>query len=182
VVGFGIDEALALVSASKHDAGAEAGGRRRLGRGTQRARGIAMTRRNGFLLRGSLVWLLMPVAAIANGAFRDLLLAPLLGARAAEIVSALVLLAFIYVVTAAFLSWTGSGRRPKDLWALGLLWMVLTIAFEFAFFGLLMEVPLSRLVAAYNVFNGELWPLVVAGVLLAPPVVNACLRLVRPEG
>ena len=41
-----------------------------------------MTRRGRFLLKGALVWLLMPIAAIANGALRDLLLAPLLGARA----------------------------------------------------------------------------------------------------
>jgi hypothetical protein len=39
---------------------------------------IDVTRRGRFLLEGALVWLLMPIAAIANGALRDLLLAPLL--------------------------------------------------------------------------------------------------------
>ena len=48
-------------------------------------------------------------------------------------------------------------------------WMVLTIAFELVFFGVFLGVPISELLAAYNVFAGELWLVVVVGVLLAPP-------------
>lgn len=78
-----------------------------------------MTRRGRFLLEGALVWLLMPIAAIADGALRDLWLAPLLGERAAEILSLLALLIFIYAITAVFLGRAGHRRRSADLWALG---------------------------------------------------------------
>ena len=140
---------------------------------------LDMTRRGGFILKGALVWLLMPIAAIANGALRDLLLAPLLGEHAAEILAVLVLLIVIYVVTAVFLKRAGHTRGSADLWALGVLWMVLTIAFEFVFFGAFLGVPISELLAAYNIFAGELWIVVVAGVLLAPPLVGAGLRLLH---
>jgi hypothetical protein len=138
-----------------------------------------MTRRGSFLFKGALVWLLMPIAAIVNGALRDLLLAPLLGERAAELLAVLLLLIFIYSITAVFLVRTGPRRRSADLWALGFLWMALTIMFEFVFFGVIMDVPTSELLAAYNIFAGELWIIVVAGVLLAPRVVQGGLRAIR---
>jgi hypothetical protein len=138
-----------------------------------------MTRRDRFLLKGALVWLLMPIAAIANGALRDLLLAPLVGERAAQILAVLVLLIFIYEITAVFLTRTGPRRRSADLWALGLLWMVLTIVFEIVFFGVFLGVPIPKLLAAYNIFAGELWIAVVTGVLLAPRLVQVGLRFIR---
>ena len=138
-----------------------------------------MTRRGRFLLKGTLVWLLMPIAAIANGALRDLLLAPLLGKHTAEILAVILLLILIYVITAVFLGRAGLRRRSADLWALGFLWMVLTIAFELIFFGVFLNVPTPELLAAYNIFAGELWIVVVVGVLLAPRLVCAGVRLVR---
>ncbi len=138
-----------------------------------------MTPRGRFLRKGALVWLLMPIAAIANGALRDVLLTPLLGEHPAEILSVLLLLIFIYVITALFLGRAGPVRRSADLWALGVLWMVLTIAFELVFFGVFLGVPVSELLAAYNVFAGEPWLVIVVGVLLAPPLVGAGLRLLR---
>jgi hypothetical protein len=140
-----------------------------------------MTRRSRFLLKGTLVWLLMPIAAIANGALRDLLLAPSLGERAAEILSVLVLLIFIYGITAAFLARIGPRHRSADLWALGFLWMVLIVVFEVVFFGALMGVPIPELLAAYNIFAGELWIVIVVGVLLAPRLVQVALRLIRQQ-
>jgi hypothetical protein len=121
----------------------------------------------------------MPIAAIANGALRDVLLTPLLGEHPAEILSVLLLLIFIYIITALLLGRAGPVRRSADLWALGVLWMVLTIAFELVFFGVFLGVPVSELLAAYNVFAGELWLVVVVGVLLAPPLVGAGLHLLH---
>jgi hypothetical protein len=138
-----------------------------------------MTRRGRILLKGALFWLLMPIAAIANGALRDLWLAPWLGEREAEILSVFALLILIYVITALFLRRAGLRHVSADLWALGVLWMVLTTVFELVFFGVFLGVPISELFAAYNIFAGELWLVVVAGVLLAPPLVGAGLHLLR---
>ena len=138
-----------------------------------------MTRRGRFLFKGALVWLLMPLAAIANGALRDLLLGPLLGEQAAEILAVLLLLVLIYLITAVFLSRIGLRYRLADLWALGFLWMILTIAFEFIFFGVSMSVPISELLEAPNIFAGELLVVVLVGVLLAPRLAHVGLRFLR---
>jgi hypothetical protein len=103
----------------------------------------------------------------------------LLGELAAEILAVLVLLILIYGITAVFLARTGPRRRSADLWALGFLWMALTIAFELFFFGVFLGVPISELLAAYDILAGELWVVVVGGVLLAPPLVGAGLRLLH---
>ena len=138
-----------------------------------------MTRRGRFLFKGALVWLLMPVAAIANGALRELLLASLLGEQAAEILAVLLLLVLIYLIAAVFLSRIGRRYRLADLWALGFLWMVLTIAFEIIFFGVFLSVPISALLEAYNVFAGEFWVVILLGILLAPRLAHVGVRLLR---
>jgi hypothetical protein len=51
--------------------------------------------------------------------------------------------------------------------------MALTIVFELVFFGVFLGVPIPELLAAYNSFAGELWIVVVVGVLLAPRLVQA---------
>ena len=51
--------------------------------------------------------------------------------------------------------------------------------FELVFFGVFLGVPSSELLAAYNIFAGELWIVVVVGVLLAPRLVKVGLRLIR---
>ena len=57
--------------------------------------------------------------------------------------------------------------------------MVLTIVFELVFFGVFLGMPIPELLAAYNIFAGELWIVVVVGVLLAPRLVQAGLSLFR---
>jgi len=51
--------------------------------------------------------------------------------------------------------------------------MALTIVFELVFFGVFLGVPILELLAAYNIFAGELWIVVVVGVLLTPRLVQA---------
>jgi hypothetical protein len=84
----------------------------------------------------------------------------------------LVLLIFIYGITAVFLARAGPSR-PADLWARGFLWMALTIVSELVFFGVFLGVPIPELLAAYNIVAGELWIVRVVGVLLAPRLVQA---------
>jgi hypothetical protein len=54
--------------------------------------------------------------------------------------------------------------------ALGGVWLVLTVAFEFVFGRLVMGKSWSALLGAYTFEGGNLWPLVLAVVLLAPPL------------
>ncbi len=132
-----------------------------------------------FLLLGLAVWPLLPIAAIVNGAVREGALVPAFGRGVAEVLSVVTALALFYVITYAFLRRARTPYRTADLWALGVCWAVLAVIFEVVFFGLFMGVPMDELIAAYNIFAGELWPVVVAGVLVAPPLVGALAR--RPQ-
>ena len=129
-----------------------------------------------FLLLGLAVWPLMPVAAVVNGAVREAALAPALGRGAAEVLSVVILLAVIHAIAFVFLRRVRTPYAAADLWALGACWAILTIVFEVVLFGVLLGVPARELLAAYNVFAGELWTFIVLGVLLAPPLAGALVR------
>lgn len=108
----------------------------------------------------------MLLIAIANGSARDLWYKKYLGelrAHQLSTVSFLILLA-IYI---AFII----KRFPPSsgLWALGigLLWVALTLLFEFGF-GLLRGNSFKHLLADYNIGKGRLWILIPAWLLLAP--------------
>lgn len=58
------------------------------------------------------------------------------------------------------------GRAEKALQA-GMLWMVLTLIFEFGF-GLLRGHSLKNLFADYNIMKGRLWILIPTWLLIAP--------------
>lgn len=54
--------------------------------------------------------------------------------------------------------------------AIGILWLGLTIAFEFLFFHYVVGHPWSRILPDYNVFAGRVWVGVLMWITLAPYV------------
>jgi hypothetical protein len=120
------------------------------------------------LLRALLVWLLLVALAVLNGALREALLAPRLGAPAGHVASTLSLAALILLVAWHTIRWIapGSGRRA---WAVGLLWLFLTLAFEVLAGHYLLGHPWPALLADYDLRRGRVWPLVLLATLVAPP-------------
>lgn len=122
--------------------------------------------------RASLVWLGIAVLAVANGAFRDVVLLPRFGDPTARAISTLMLSVVILVVAAATVLWI-SPRPQVDAWRIGAYWLALTIAFEFLAGHYLFRVPWQRIVADYNVLNGHIWLLVLIVTLIAPAAAAA---------
>ena len=56
--------------------------------------------------------------------------------------------------------------------AVGLIWLGLTVAFEFLFMHHVRGMPWSRLLHDYNVLEGRVWVFVLLWVFLAPLVVH----------
>ena len=54
--------------------------------------------------------------------------------------------------------------------AVGLVWLGLTIAFEFLFWHYVAKHPLNRLIHDYNILEGRLWSFVLIVVAIAPYV------------
>lgn len=119
------------------------------------------------ILQSLLAWLLILVLAIANGLLRESVLIPSFGRTGALIASGLLLSVLIALVGYLFVRL----RRvtvPQGL-RIGTGWLALTLAFEFAFGRYVQHKPWEELFAAYTFQDGNLWPLVLAVTLLAPP-------------
>ena len=121
----------------------------------------------GMWTRAALVWLAILVLAIANGALREGLLIPRFGRTPGLVASGLLLSALVLLVAFATLGWIAPAS-PSLAWAVGALWLAMTLAFEFGFGGLVQHKPLHELLAAYRFEDGNLWPMVLLVVLVAP--------------
>ncbi|MCW5635137.1 MAG: hypothetical protein KIT17_17510 [Rubrivivax sp.] len=112
-------------------------------------------------------WLVILVLAIANGALREAVLVPRLGLLAGTVTSGVLLIAAVFAVAFALVAW----RRPlggAQAWWIGVGWLAATLVFEFGFGRFVQGKPWPELLAAYTFKDGNLWPLVLVAVLLAP--------------
>lgn len=132
--------------------------------------------RRRLLLWGLAAWPGLAVLAVANGILREAVLAPALGPQAALPLSGVSLIVLLWLATAAFLRLVPGRQAPAHLWALGALWLGLTLVFELVVFGLLLGRTWDELLAAFDPRSGNLWPLVLLAVLAGPRVVAAAIR------
>jgi hypothetical protein len=127
--------------------------------------------------RALLVWLLLLIVAVANGALREGLITPRFGEAAGHVVSTLTLCAAILAAAWATIRWIGVAAR-RDAVRVGGLWVLLTLAFELLAGHYLFGAPWQRLLADYDVLRGHIWILVPVTTALAP-LVAARLRGAR---
>ncbi|MCU4719046.1 hypothetical protein [Halapricum hydrolyticum] len=114
------------------------------------------------------VWAGLAVVAVLNGAFREGVLVPSLGDSGAHVLSTLLLTAAVAVIAALYVSRFARDADRRTLLAVGGLWMVLTLGFEFGFGHYVMGKSWSVLLADYNVLAGRIWVLVPVTLLVAP--------------
>jgi hypothetical protein len=123
--------------------------------------------------RSLVVWFVMLVLASVNGAIREALLIPSMGDVAGRAVSTLMLSGLVFLLTYLTIRWIHP-RSARDTLNIGILWVALTLAFEFLGGHYLFGNAWSRLLEDYNVFRGRIWILVLITTALAP---FACARL-----
>ena len=128
--------------------------------------------RGKLLLHAFLAWLAIAVAAILNGILRQAVLIPTLGDPLAQVLSILLLLAIIVGISAYFVRRPGRDLQPSSLLLVGLAWAAGAVLFEFALGRLVLDVPWSELLAAYDVRTGALWPLAPLAMIAAPPLLG----------
>jgi hypothetical protein len=121
------------------------------------------------LIRYVIAWIPMLFIAIANGALRQLTYAkvmPELSAHQLSTVIGSVLIGlFIWAVICI---WPPSSARHSLV--IGLIWLVLTMAFEFFFGRFVMHHTWAYLLNDYNVVRGRLWAVFLLWLTLAPYV------------
>jgi hypothetical protein len=113
------------------------------------------------------VWLAILTCAVLNGALREGVLMRLFGKPAALVLSGVLLSAIILAISLMVVPWFGrlAGARYVHV---GLLWLWLTLIFEFGFGRLVQHQSWQRLIEAYTFENGNIWPAVLVVIVAAP--------------
>jgi hypothetical protein len=117
--------------------------------------------------RALLVWVLLVGLAILNGLAREGYRAPRLGAAAGHVVSSIILGGLIALTAWLTIRWIAPGTARRA-WEVGILWAVLTVAFEFLAGHYAFGHPWPELLEDYDLLQGRVWLLVVATTLVAP--------------
>lgn len=120
-----------------------------------------------FLAKSIAAWLVLLVAMTANGLFRALVLQPYIGEHHARQVSSILGACVVVTLAGVFV------RRLPDpasasLVGTGILWGLLTLAFEFGFGHYVSGISWDALLADYDLRAGRLWPLVLLATVAAP--------------
>ncbi len=118
----------------------------------------------------TLLWLGLPVIAVLNGAIRELLFTDPLGELFAHQLSSFTIVIFISAYV-----WVAEGRwrlsSAREAAAVGAVWLVQTLLFEFLFGHYVMGHSWASLLADYNVFAGRFWSIVLFWTAVSPLVI-----------
>lgn len=121
------------------------------------------------VIRSLLVWLCFIPVAILNGGLRQYVLDRWLGEVGANALSGVLLSLFILLISGLLLPRIIKYNQ-KESYQIGIVWMLLTIGFEFTF-GLTSGISFQELLSAYNPMTGNLWLLVVVTTFGAPRLI-----------
>ena len=128
------------------------------------------------IIRTVLIWSGLLVVAIVNGAVRESVLVPKLGLGLARAVSTVMLATLIAGLGWALTPWIGPATL-QDAWMIGVLWVALTLAFEFLGGHFLFGKPWPELFADYNLLAGRIWVMVLIVTLMTPALAFTVRRL-----
>jgi hypothetical protein len=117
--------------------------------------------------RAIAIWCVLLLIASFNGVLREAVLIPRTGEFLGRLISPLLLSLFILILAWLTIRWIGASTR-EQVWLVGVVWLVLTLAFEFLAGHYLFHNSWSSLLADYDVLRGRLWPLVLITTLVAP--------------
>jgi hypothetical protein len=118
-------------------------------------------------LRAVAIWFVLLTLAILNGGVRDTWLTPRLGDTVGRALSTLLLCGLIVLATWLTIGWIRPVTTAAAL-KVGMLWLALTLTFEFVVGHYGFGKPWPELLADYDIRRGRIWVLVLAVTLLAP--------------
>jgi hypothetical protein len=121
------------------------------------------------ILRSTAAWFLLLLVAILNGAFREAVLVTRTGHGAAHAISTVTLSVAILLVGWLVTPWIAP-KTLQDAWTIGLIWLVLTLAFEFLAGHFLFGRTWTELFADYNLLAGRIWLMVLIVTVLTPVI------------
>jgi hypothetical protein len=118
------------------------------------------------------LWVLLLVAAVINGYIRETYVAPRFGSGVAQVYGVAVLSAVVWLAAAYFARGTRGPGWQRWAGIAAVLWVGLTVIFEFWFGHYVAGRPWHELLSAYYLWEGQLWPLVLLSEAVAPLLVG----------
>lgn len=119
------------------------------------------------ILRAIVIWLGLMILAVANGLLREAVIRPRTGELTGHIISTLILCVLILAVALLSIGWIGPSNA-RQAFEVGVLWLLLTLTFEFLAGHYVFGNPWEKILADYNVLRGRIWVLIPITTLLAP--------------
>jgi hypothetical protein len=92
-----------------------------------------------------------------------------MGNQTALPLSGVLLSCLIFLTTYLLFPWLGISKGQS--WAAGIIWLCMTVLFEFGFGHFVMGKSWEVLLQAYDVSSGNLWTVVLLVILLSPRLV-----------
>jgi hypothetical protein len=114
-----------------------------------------------------IAWVPMIFIAILNGILRENIFTQYLTELRAHQASTLSLIIFFAIYIWALIRFWKPESSSQALW-IGIIWLGMTIIFEFGFGHFVMGHPWSRLFNDYNLLAGRVWIFVLLWVAVAP--------------
>ena len=122
------------------------------------------------MFKYALAWIPMVLVAIVNGWFREKILSKNLNELQAHQLSTVsFILLFGVYVWILFKIWLPESNTQTFI--IGLIWLIMTILFEFLFGHYVAGHSWQRLIEDYNIFKGRIWILVLIWISVAPYVI-----------
>lgn len=132
------------------------------------------------VVRSVIVWFGLLALAIGNGAAREAFLTPRVGSGLGHGISTIALSIAILLVGWFAIPWIGP-QSVQESWLIGVIWVTMTVAFEFLGGHFIFGRPWNLLLADYNILAGRIWVMVLI-VSLVTPVVAFTRRGPAPAG
>ena len=117
-------------------------------------------------------WFILMVLAIVNAVIRQGFYVDHMNDLQAHQLSTFTLMVIIVVFTYLLLRFSGFELTQSQALTMGVVWLILTVAFEFIAGHYLFGNSWSTLLADYNVLKGRVWVLIPLTVLLAPSFIR----------
>ena len=123
---------------------------------------------NRIYLKAVLVWFLMAVIANINGLIRNFGYGPIIGEYPGHIISTIILITIFIIVIGLFFRLVKGNYENRDTLFIAIMWVLMTITFEFLFGHYIVGHPWERLLGDYNILEGRIWSFVLITTFCAP--------------
>ena len=121
------------------------------------------------------VWFIFVIVAIINGGIRNNVYKSYVGDLTAHQISTIIFIIAILIVTYLVLKFSNIQLSDFQALIMGVIWLLLTIFFEFIAGHYIFGNHWDKIVGDYNILKGRIWSLVLLTTFLAPYITNKFL-------